>query len=272
MNHLLKLKLARMGIGDSLISSNGYAIDYVDGSGGTFHEPCYMLRRGFEIIYMSKNEREADRGALVDFLHPEYAEKPLLPQWWDSLGLQRPADEWRLEPSGSEANPVWDYPIGQLTMRDHQWLFANSPYTGCPKSHDWVQVKRNHYPQRIGDGAITGVRTEFFYDGEVQLNDTFMRGRVFAVVEKLRKSASPPIGFVQLISIHQRTIGSITRADLHGMGLLSFEQLPIAKYLPERFYWDFEYRVVLTEETLIPKPAAVKIDATPLQASFLPAV
>lgn len=271
MNHLLKLKIARMGIGDSLISSNGYAIDYVDGSGGTFHEPCYMLRRGFEIIYMSKNEREADRKALVDFLYPEQAEKQPQLDWWGSFGMDRPRDEWRLEPSGSDSNPVWDYPIGQLTVRDHQWLFANSPYTGCLKTHDWLQVQRNHYPCQV-DGSILGVRTQFFFNGKVQLNDTFMRGRVFAVVEKQRKSASPPLGFIQLISIDQRTIGSVTKSDLHAMGLKSFEQLPIAKYQPSKPYWVFEYRVVWTDETLIPKPAAVKIDATPLQASFLPAV
>lgn len=263
MRHLLKLKLTRMGIGDSLISPNGYAIDYVDGSGGTFHEPCYMLRRGFRIFYMTKNEREADRETLVKFL----AEHP-----WAEYGMQPPGDEWRLEMSGSDGNPVWDHPIGQLTMRDHQWLFADSPYTGCPKTHDWVQVKRNHYPT-CDAGVIAGVRTEFYYDGEVQLNDTFMVGRVYAVVAKLGKaSASPPVGFVQLVAIEQRTIGSITRADLHGMGLASFEQLPITKYLPERPYWVFEYRVVWTTETLIRKPPAVAIDSTPLQMSFLVAV
>lgn len=264
MKHLLKLKLERMGIGDSLISPHGYAIDYIDGSGGTFHEPCYCLRRGTDILYMTANEHEADRKALVKFL----ADHP-----WPEHGLLAPGDEWRLEPSGSEANPVWDYPIGQLTMRNQRWLFSTSPHTGCRKTTDWMQIKRNHYPQ-LKDGSIMGVRTEFYHDGKVQPHDTYMIGRVYAVVEKIcRGTASPPIGFVQLASIQRRQLASITKVDLINLGLASFEQFGLSRFIPEREYWALEYRIVWTDETLTqPAPILPLEPAQPLQMSYLVAV
>lgn len=284
----LKLKLARMAMGDALVSDNGFAIDYVDPSGGTFHEPCYALRRGIDILYMTDNERESDRTQLLAFLKyanhgcdkldPEVDGERELRSRMNGKAWQgeKPGDNWQLVRSGSDANPMWNDPIGQLRLHNWSWMFFPSPH-GIHKTSDWVAKKYNHTPV-VKDGTIKSVLVRFSINGEPQDVPVYVIGRVYAVVEKLNaKSASPPLGFVQLVKITERTIGGACSQDLAALGIAHFDQLrsAVGVYSPRRQYWSFEYRVVKTPEregTVISGYLETLADVFPLQTNFLQAV
>jgi len=242
MNQLM-IKLDRLLIGDSLVAPTGYAIDYIDPSGGVFHEPCYALRLGRRILFMTKNEEDDDHQDLQNFIDNFN---------WRDADLQHPGDVWRLDPSGSAENPMWDHPIGQLTMKNHRWLFNASPHTGRRKTIDWIPQRNNHAPAwNVEKNEIKGVRAFFFHDGSTNDNDLYMIGRVYAVVERLGKSTTPTVGFIQLESIQEKKVGAISRRDLSAMGFDQFEQLRSALGSvcknPHRMYWVFGYHVVHTD-------------------------
>lgn len=212
----LQERLARIPIGDALVSRAGHRIDHVD-SNIDGHEPSYaIVAPDNTLLFLSKNDGANSQRETVRF-------------WqgfdWHSAGYLPPTSVDAL-PNGAESNPLWHTPVRMLTLPGGDWFFKPHPSTGCYREYALLLQTRSmrlffdHAPLARSVWVLRA-------GGDLASECQFAINAIYAL-----RQGSITRGYLRLRSIHSLCAAQVTASDAREQGFMALDDLWVSLRCP----------------------------------------